>query len=145
MCPWWCVMQFYWFVISSLKLLSAWRRRAFESTICQCNAACCWWWCKVGFFFWWSNHNTKLLLFSLILKEFCRYLHFDFHHICGHVHFERLSILYDQIEDFFIKNRYNLLWVYSSCLYPFEFTHHVYIFFTVHVYSFEITVHVYIV
>ncbi|KAM3343010.1 phosphoinositide phosphatase SAC6 [Capsicum galapagoense] len=38
-----------------------------------------------------------------------RYLHFDFHHICGHVHFERLSILYDQIEDFFIKNRYFLL------------------------------------
>ncbi|PHT89389.1 Phosphoinositide phosphatase SAC7 [Capsicum annuum] len=38
-----------------------------------------------------------------------RYLHFDFHHICGHVHFERLSILYDQIEDFFIKNRYSLL------------------------------------
>ncbi|KAK4347589.1 hypothetical protein RND71_033928 [Anisodus tanguticus] len=35
-----------------------------------------------------------------------RYLHFDFHHICGHVHFECLSILYDQIEDFFIKNRY---------------------------------------
>ncbi|KAK4348011.1 hypothetical protein RND71_034350 [Anisodus tanguticus] len=38
-----------------------------------------------------------------------RYLHFDFHHICGHVHFERLSILYEQIEDFFIKNRYFLL------------------------------------
>ncbi|CAN4105436.1 unnamed protein product [Withania somnifera] len=38
-----------------------------------------------------------------------KYLHFDFHHICGHVHFERLSILYDQIEDFFIKNRYFLL------------------------------------
>ncbi|KAK4368207.1 hypothetical protein RND71_011999 [Anisodus tanguticus] len=38
-----------------------------------------------------------------------RYLHFDFHHICGHVHFERLSILYDQIEDFFIKNGYLLL------------------------------------
>ncbi|KAF3624367.1 Phosphoinositide phosphatase SAC7 [Capsicum annuum] len=38
-----------------------------------------------------------------------RYLHFDFHHICGHVHFERLSILYDRIEDFFIKNRYFLI------------------------------------
>ncbi|XAR58045.1 Phosphatidylinositol-3,4-bisphosphate 4-phosphatase [Bertholletia excelsa] len=38
-----------------------------------------------------------------------RYLHFDFHHICGHVHFERLSILYDQIEDFLVKNRYLLL------------------------------------
>ncbi|CAN4078597.1 unnamed protein product [Withania somnifera] len=38
-----------------------------------------------------------------------RYLHFDFHHICGHVHFEHLAILYDRIEDFFIKNRYFLL------------------------------------
>ncbi|EPS65071.1 hypothetical protein M569_09708, partial [Genlisea aurea] len=38
-----------------------------------------------------------------------RYLHFDFHAICGHVHFERLSILYEQIEDFLIKSRYLLL------------------------------------
>ncbi|KAL8124104.1 phosphoinositide phosphatase SAC6-like [Apium graveolens] len=38
-----------------------------------------------------------------------RYLHFDFHQICGHIHFERLSILYDQIEDFLVKNRYHLL------------------------------------
>ncbi|XP_063948741.1 phosphoinositide phosphatase SAC7 isoform X1 [Daucus carota subsp. sativus] len=38
-----------------------------------------------------------------------RYLHFDFHQICGHVHFERLSILYEQIEDFLVKNRYLLL------------------------------------
>ncbi|KZV26756.1 hypothetical protein F511_33153 [Dorcoceras hygrometricum] len=38
-----------------------------------------------------------------------RYLHFDFHKVCGHVHFERLSILYHQIEDFLIKNRYFLL------------------------------------
>ncbi|MCE3052274.1 Fimbrin, actin-bundling protein [Datura stramonium] len=44
-----------------------------------------------------------------IAADDVRYLHFDFHHICGHVHFERLSILYDQIEDFFIKNRYFLL------------------------------------
>ncbi|XP_051117496.1 phosphoinositide phosphatase SAC6 [Andrographis paniculata] len=38
-----------------------------------------------------------------------RYLHFDFHKICGHIHFERLSILYEQIEDFLIKSRYLLL------------------------------------
>ncbi|KAL0856674.1 hypothetical protein Bca101_061828 [Brassica carinata] len=38
-----------------------------------------------------------------------RYLHFDFHHICGHIHFERLSILYEQIEDFLDKNGYFLL------------------------------------
>ncbi|KAL8133660.1 hypothetical protein AgCh_008921 [Apium graveolens] len=38
-----------------------------------------------------------------------RYLHFDFHQICGHVHFERLSILYDQIKDFLVKNSYLLL------------------------------------
>ncbi|KAG6385861.1 hypothetical protein SASPL_154744 [Salvia splendens] len=43
------------------------------------------------------------------LTMFFRYLHFDFHKICGHVHFERLSILYEQIEDFLIKSRYFLL------------------------------------
>uniref|UniRef100_A0A5B6YNA5 Putative phosphoinositide phosphatase SAC6 n=1 Tax=Davidia involucrata TaxID=16924 RepID=A0A5B6YNA5_DAVIN len=44
-----------------------------------------------------------------VASDDLRYLHFDFHRICGHVHFERLSILYDQIEDFLIKNRYLLL------------------------------------
>ncbi|KAI5683971.1 hypothetical protein M9H77_05199 [Catharanthus roseus] len=44
-----------------------------------------------------------------IVSDDVRYLHFDFHKICGHVHFERLSILYDQIEDFLIRNRYFLL------------------------------------
>ncbi|KAI8023988.1 Phosphoinositide phosphatase SAC6 [Camellia lanceoleosa] len=41
-----------------------------------------------------------------VVSDDVRYLHFDFHHICGHVHFERLSMLYDQIEDFLVKNRY---------------------------------------
>nr|XP_043607637.1 phosphoinositide phosphatase SAC6-like [Erigeron canadensis] len=44
-----------------------------------------------------------------ILNNDMRYFHFDFHKICGHVHFERLNILYDQIEDFLIKNRYYML------------------------------------
>ncbi|KAM7523974.1 hypothetical protein LguiA_013876 [Lonicera macranthoides] len=44
-----------------------------------------------------------------ISSDEVRYVHFDFHGICGHVHFERLSILYEQIEDFIIKNRYLLL------------------------------------
>ncbi|XP_073293622.1 phosphoinositide phosphatase SAC7-like [Primulina huaijiensis] len=44
-----------------------------------------------------------------VVSDDIRYLHFDFHKVCGHVHFERLSILYDQIEDFLIKNRYLLL------------------------------------
>ncbi|KAG5534487.1 hypothetical protein RHGRI_022571 [Rhododendron griersonianum] len=43
-----------------------------------------------------------------VASDDVRYLHFDFHRICGHVHFERLSILYDQIEDFIVKNRYLL-------------------------------------
>ncbi|XP_061354997.1 phosphoinositide phosphatase SAC6-like isoform X1 [Gastrolobium bilobum] len=38
-----------------------------------------------------------------------RYLHFDFHHICGHIHFDRLSILYEQISDFIETNGYLLL------------------------------------
>ncbi|TYI88722.1 hypothetical protein E1A91_D03G002700v1 [Gossypium mustelinum] len=44
-----------------------------------------------------------------ILSDDLRYIHFDFHKICGHVHFERLSILYDQIADFLDKNGYLLL------------------------------------
>ncbi|XVF18143.1 hypothetical protein REPUB_Repub10bG0186900 [Reevesia pubescens] len=44
-----------------------------------------------------------------IVSDDLRYLHFDFHKICGHVHFERLSFLYDQIADFLEKNGYLLL------------------------------------
>ncbi|KAK6258101.1 hypothetical protein SCA6_012575 [Theobroma cacao] len=44
-----------------------------------------------------------------IVGDGLRYLHFDFHKICGHVHFERLSFLYDQIADFLEKNGYLLL------------------------------------
>lgn len=44
-----------------------------------------------------------------VIGEDTRYLHFDFHRICGHIHFERLSILYDQIEDFLRENGYFLL------------------------------------
>ncbi|KAE8693441.1 Phosphoinositide phosphatase SAC7 [Hibiscus syriacus] len=38
-----------------------------------------------------------------ILSDDLRYIHFDFHKICGHVHFERLSFLYDQIANFLDK------------------------------------------
>ncbi|KAJ9146873.1 hypothetical protein P3X46_029090 [Hevea brasiliensis] len=44
-----------------------------------------------------------------IISDDVRYLHFDFHKICGHIHFERLSILYDQIADFLEKSGYLLL------------------------------------
>ncbi|XP_057965812.1 phosphoinositide phosphatase SAC6-like [Malania oleifera] len=44
-----------------------------------------------------------------LINDDVRYLHFDFHRICGHVHFERLSILYEQIADFLEKNGYLLL------------------------------------
>ncbi|KDP43758.1 hypothetical protein JCGZ_22385 [Jatropha curcas] len=44
-----------------------------------------------------------------IASDDVRYLHFDFHHICGHIHFERLSILYEQIVDFLEKSGYLLL------------------------------------
>ncbi|KAI4314645.1 hypothetical protein L6164_027533 [Bauhinia variegata] len=44
-----------------------------------------------------------------ISSDDVRYLHFDFHHICGHVHFDRLSILYEQISDFLDRNGYLLL------------------------------------
>ncbi|XP_020403995.1 phosphoinositide phosphatase SAC7 isoform X2 [Zea mays] len=44
-----------------------------------------------------------------ILSEDIRFVHFDFHRICGHIHFERLSQLYDQIEDYLKKHKYFLL------------------------------------
>ncbi|XP_050226758.1 phosphoinositide phosphatase SAC7-like [Mercurialis annua] len=44
-----------------------------------------------------------------IISDDVRYLHFDFHQICGHIHFERLSILYDQIVDFLDKSGFLLL------------------------------------
>uniref|UniRef100_A0A0A9D590 SAC domain-containing protein n=1 Tax=Arundo donax TaxID=35708 RepID=A0A0A9D590_ARUDO len=44
-----------------------------------------------------------------ILSEDIRFIHFDFHQICGHIHFERLSQLYDQLEDYLKKHRYFLL------------------------------------
>ncbi|KAF5735890.1 phosphoinositide phosphatase family protein [Tripterygium wilfordii] len=44
-----------------------------------------------------------------ILSDDVRYLHFDFHQVCGHIHFERLSILYEQIVDVLKKNWYFLL------------------------------------
>ncbi|CAL9753305.1 unnamed protein product [Musa acuminata subsp. burmannicoides] len=44
-----------------------------------------------------------------IRNDDIRYVHFDFHHICGHIHFERLSLLYNQIEDYLNKHGYFLL------------------------------------
>ncbi|KAK8511495.1 hypothetical protein V6N13_024128 [Hibiscus sabdariffa] len=44
-----------------------------------------------------------------IVSEDLRYQHFDFTKVCGHVHFERLSFLYDQAADFLVRNGYFLL------------------------------------
>ncbi|GLT39343.1 hypothetical protein SLA2020_135410 [Shorea laevis] len=44
-----------------------------------------------------------------LLSDDVRYVHFDFHKVCGHIHFERLSVLYNQITDFLEKNGYLLL------------------------------------
>ncbi|URE00109.1 SacI domain, partial [Musa troglodytarum] len=44
-----------------------------------------------------------------IRNDDIRYVHFDFHQICGHIHFERLSLLYNQIEDYLNKHGYFLL------------------------------------
>jgi hypothetical protein len=41
-----------------------------------------------------------------ILSEDVRYVHFDFHRVCGHIHFERLSQLYEQIKDYLKQHRY---------------------------------------
>ncbi|KAI9109773.1 hypothetical protein K1719_019403 [Acacia pycnantha] len=39
-----------------------------------------------------------------VIGDDARYLHFDFHRVCGHIHFDRLAILYDQISDFLETN-----------------------------------------
>ncbi|KAJ3695658.1 hypothetical protein LUZ60_001035 [Juncus effusus] len=44
-----------------------------------------------------------------ILSDDIRYVHFDFHKICGHVHFERLALLYNQIEDYLKTRGYFLI------------------------------------
>ncbi|KAG8071018.1 hypothetical protein GUJ93_ZPchr0006g43248 [Zizania palustris] len=54
-------------------------------------------------------HDRYAKSIEPILSEDVRYVHFDFHRICGHIHFERLSQLYDQIEDYLKKHRYFLL------------------------------------
>jgi hypothetical protein len=43
-----------------------------------------------------------------ISNEHIRYLPFDFHQICGHIHFERLSTLYDEIQADLTKQGYYL-------------------------------------
>ncbi|XP_042387702.1 phosphoinositide phosphatase SAC6-like [Zingiber officinale] len=49
-------------------------------------------------------------IFANVMQSFpndvFRYIHFDFDKICGHIQFERLSILYRQIEDFLNKHGY---------------------------------------
>ncbi|MQM03440.1 hypothetical protein Taro_036223 [Colocasia esculenta] len=42
-------------------------------------------------------------------SEDIQYIHFDFHRICGHIRFERLSQLYDQMKDYINKQGYFLL------------------------------------
>ncbi|GJN21310.1 hypothetical protein PR202_gb08775 [Eleusine coracana subsp. coracana] len=44
-----------------------------------------------------------------ILSEDLRYVHFDFHQICGHIHFERLSQLYEKIQNYLKAHRYFLI------------------------------------
>lgn len=44
-----------------------------------------------------------------LVNDEIRYVQFDFHRVCGHVHFERLSLLYEQIADDVKKHRYFLL------------------------------------
>lgn len=44
-----------------------------------------------------------------LLNDEIKYVQFDFHRTCGHVHFERLSLLYEQIVDDIKKQRYFLL------------------------------------
>lgn len=40
---------------------------------------------------------------SLTVYFYCRYVSFDFHHVCGNSNFDNLQILYDQISEYFEK------------------------------------------
>lgn len=51
-----------------------------------------------------------------LVNDEIRYVQFDFHRVCGHVHFERLSLLYDQIADDVKKHSYFLLSIRQETL-----------------------------
>ena len=51
-------------------------------------------------------YNIKIIHSANFCYIHYRYVQFDFHRICGHIHFERLSLLYDQIEDYLKKHGY---------------------------------------
>lgn len=62
------------------------------------------------------------LFCSRLWFEFCvRYIPFDFHHICGNVHFERLSALYEDIREDLGKQGYvaQTLFTGLCLLFPF--------------------------
>ncbi|CAM6083198.1 unnamed protein product [Calypogeia fissa] len=44
-----------------------------------------------------------------VTNDSLRYVAFDFHKICGHIHFERLSLLYEQIEEMHVDQGYYLV------------------------------------
>lgn len=107
MCVYLNAWEYYWAIsYCVLYLISAWRWGTLEWKILTCHAECRQWWCKVEFpfieLFLWLN----FVPFNADIYCHCRYVHFDFHQVCGHVHFERLSILYDQIVDFLEGNGY---------------------------------------
>ncbi|EPS73143.1 hypothetical protein M569_01613, partial [Genlisea aurea] len=54
-------------------------------------------------------HEKYVSAMQHVIGDDVRYLHFDFHKICGDTDFGCLSILYHQIEAFLLKNRYLLL------------------------------------
>lgn len=59
--------------------------------------------------------QCKFSLYTFYLNNwyiYCRYVHFDFHKICGHIHFEKLSLLYNQIEDSIKKHKYAFFFMY---------------------------------
>eukprot|EP00850_Spirogloea_muscicola_P003152 SM000012S25414 [mRNA] locus=s12:965567:972015:- [translate_table: standard] len=59
----------------------------------------------------WQDALMYLSPRIILNKQFVvapRYVPFDFHRVCGHVHFERLSLLYDEVADTLSKQRYFL-------------------------------------
>ena len=50
-----------------------------------------------------NNVRNEILFSTYYLCFCCRYVSFDFHHVCGNSNFENLKLLYEQISEHFEK------------------------------------------
>lgn len=116
-------VHFCWF------LYSGWRWRSPPWKICKIYWAYSQWRFKVTISFsavvCWLFLLCNIVCNYVCMPMSCRYVHFDFHRVCGHIHFERLSQLYEQIKDYLKKHRYAASWCSIVILHPLNHQLHV--------------------